>query len=137
LKIYNKLTSSKIEAYLKVDSRDTIGAGVDRSRNRRSSVKPGKSLEVDIPRFPKHELKFFFVLDELPNEEFVGIKIIAGTRYGPTHHVEIYKKLIGGEQKYIASIHYDFKEHDKEDIKELLTHIDPEVHHPENGDGFG
>lgn len=136
--IKNKLTGTDFNAYSKTDGEDTIGAGPSNGRgNRTSLVKAGKKLEVDLPKLPKNKLKFFFIFDDLPEDDFRGIKIIPGTRYGPAHHFEFYKKSIDGKQKSIVLLHYKFKDEDQKTIKEFLTHIDPQVHHPENGDGFG
>ncbi|MEX0661394.1 MAG: hypothetical protein WEA58_08200 [Balneolaceae bacterium] len=127
MKITNNL-NIPIQAFIKIDDNEIIPAGKPgRNGQRQSDVAAeGGNLNIDLNRFPIREFIIIAEMSDIPEKNNIeGIKVIPGRQFPRAHHFEFKKE----NDIYKAVLHFDLQ-HVK-DKKDFITHIDPDVYHPE------
>jgi len=127
MKIKNEL-SIDVDAFVKIDQKKRRGAG---SRlpdgSRKIKILSGQELKVDFSDgLPQKALILEIEKSVMPSRNGMdGVKLIAGTSMPVTHYFE-FKRVAN---KYISAIHYNFE--DSNEVEDLITHIDPQIKHPD------
>jgi len=127
MKIKNEL-SIEVQAFIKIDKNQRRGAG---SRlpdgSRKTKILSGQELKIDFSDgLPLKALILEIEKNVMPSRNGMdGIKFIPGTSMPVAHHFE-FKRVAN---KYISAIHYNFE--DSSEVKDLITHIDPQIKHPD------
>lgn len=128
MKIKNEL-SIEVHAFVKIDKKPRRGAGPRKpGGNRKTKIAPGGGeLLVDFSDGkPVKSLVLEIEKSVMPTRNGMdGIKFIPGTSMPVAHHFEFKRAA----NKYISAIHYNFE--DSSDVKDLITHIDPQIKHPD------